>query len=173
MRDNQQDSILDLILTNEENMIDNIKYLPPLGKSDHVTIQFSLITYINRFRSRTEKLNFCKGDYEKKRTNLKDIKWEDKITEAMNLQESWESFTDLINNEVKNNIPMCKAFNKKHDTPWMTRASLKAIKKKHTRSELKETPDWAYFYASIWICTPTIYCRGFLTTGLLRRFIFC
>ena len=34
--------------------------------------------------------------------------------------------------QVKNNIPVCKAFNKKHDTPWMTRASLKAIKKKHT-----------------------------------------
>ena len=51
----------------------------------------------------------------------------------MNLQESWESFTDLINHEVKNNIPVCKAFNKKHDTPWMTRASLKAIKKKYTR----------------------------------------
>ena len=57
MRDKQQDSILDLILTNEENMIDNMKYLPPLGKSDHVTIQFSLITYIKRFRSRTENKN--------------------------------------------------------------------------------------------------------------------
>ena len=55
MRHNQQDSILDLILTNEENMIDNMKFLPPLGKSDHVTIQFSLITYINRFRSRAKK----------------------------------------------------------------------------------------------------------------------
>ena len=73
MRDNQQDSILDLILTNTENMIDNVKNLPPLGKSDHVIIQFSLMTYINRFRSRTEKLNFFKGDYEKISTNLKDI----------------------------------------------------------------------------------------------------
>ena len=111
MRDNQQDSILDLILTNEEKMIDNMKYLPSLGKSDHVTVQFSLITFINRFRSRTEK--FFKGDYEKIRTNLKDVKWEDKITEATNLQESWECFTDLINHELKKHIPVCKAFNKK------------------------------------------------------------
>ena len=49
MRDNQQELTLDLILTNEENMIDRIKYLPPLGKSDHVIIQFSLISYISRF----------------------------------------------------------------------------------------------------------------------------
>ena len=38
MRENQQDSILDLILTNKESMIDNVKYLPPLRKSDHVQL---------------------------------------------------------------------------------------------------------------------------------------
>ena len=63
MRDNQQESMLDLILTNEENMIGHIEYLPPLGKRDHVIIQFSLISYISRFR--TEKLSIFKGDYEK------------------------------------------------------------------------------------------------------------
>ena len=106
MRDNQQESTLDLILTNEENMIDRIKYLFPLGKSDHVIIQFSLISYISRFRLQTEKLNFFMGDYEKIRSNLKDIEWEERITKAMNLQESWECFTDLINHEVKRNIPV-------------------------------------------------------------------
>ena len=52
----------------------------------------------------------------------------------MNLQESWESFTDLVNHEVKRNIPVRKAFNKKHKTPWMTRASLRSIKKNYTLS---------------------------------------
>ena len=47
----------------------------------------------------------------------------------MNLQESWECFTDLINHEVNRIMPVRKAFNKKHDTPWMTRASLRSIKK--------------------------------------------
>ena len=75
-RENQQDSLLDLILTNEENMIDNIRYLPPLGKSDHLVIQFSLITYINRFRTQTEKFNFFKGNYDQLRTNLRNIAWD-------------------------------------------------------------------------------------------------
>ena len=132
-KENQQDSLLDLILTNEENMIDNIRYLPPLGKSDHLVIQFSLITYINRFRTQTEKLNFFKGNYDQLRTNLRNIAWDEAITEAMNLKESWESFTDIINHEVRENIPVCKAFKRKHDTPWITRTSLKAIKKKHTK----------------------------------------
>ena len=131
IRENQQGSLLDLILTNEENMVDNIRYLPPLGKSDHLVIQFSLITYINRFRTQTEKIN--KGNYDQLRSNLKKIVWEEAITEAMNLKESWESFTDIINNELRENTPVCKAFKRKHDTPWITRTSLKAIKKKHTK----------------------------------------
>ena len=93
-------------------MIDRIKHLPPLWKSDHLIIQFSLISYLSRFRSQTEKLNFFKGDYEKIRSNLKDIEWEERITKAVNLQESWECFTDLINHEVKRNIPVRKVFNK-------------------------------------------------------------
>ena len=53
-------------------MVDNIRYLPPLGKSDHLVIQFSLITYINRFRTQTEKLNFFKANYDQLRPNLKE-----------------------------------------------------------------------------------------------------
>ena len=90
-------------------MIDRIKYLPPLGKSDHVIIQISLISYISRFGLQTEKLNFFKGDYENIRSILKDIKWEERITKAMNLQESWKCFTDIINHEVKRNIRVLKA----------------------------------------------------------------
>ena len=47
MRDNQQESTLVLTQNNEENVIDHIKYLAPLGKSDHFIIQFSLISYIS------------------------------------------------------------------------------------------------------------------------------
>ena len=36
-------SILDLVLTNEENMIDEVEYLPGLGKSDHTILLFNFI----------------------------------------------------------------------------------------------------------------------------------
>ena len=69
------------------------------------------------------------------RSNLRDTKWEEKITEAMNLQESWESFTNLINHKVKKNILVHKAFNTKDDTQWITNASPRAIKKKTHKME--------------------------------------
>ena len=36
MRENQRDSLLDLVFSNEENMIENIKHLPSLGKSSTI-----------------------------------------------------------------------------------------------------------------------------------------
>ena len=45
-REGQKPSVLDLILTNEEPMIDDeIKEIPPIGKSDHVGLCFGW-TYI-------------------------------------------------------------------------------------------------------------------------------
>ncbi|CAH8429229.1 unnamed protein product [Dicrocoelium dendriticum] len=38
-------SILDLVLTNEELMVDGLKVCSPLGRSDHVTLQFDYICY--------------------------------------------------------------------------------------------------------------------------------
>ena len=44
-------SILDLVLTNEENMIDKTEYLPGLGKSDHVILMFNFMLYIKTIES--------------------------------------------------------------------------------------------------------------------------
>ena len=40
MRHGQEPSVLDLVLTNEEGMIENIDYGNPLGKSDHLVLTF-------------------------------------------------------------------------------------------------------------------------------------
>ena len=41
----QEPSIVDLVFTNEENMIDNISYLPGLGKTDHLVLCFDFHCY--------------------------------------------------------------------------------------------------------------------------------
>ena len=38
IRHNNQASMLDLVFTNEEDMVTEMKEIPPLGKSDHVGI---------------------------------------------------------------------------------------------------------------------------------------
>ena len=45
IRDNNEPSVLDLIITNEENMIGNIEYKPGLGESDHLGLLFVFNSY--------------------------------------------------------------------------------------------------------------------------------
>ena len=40
--------LLDLILTNEEGMVNNIEYKAGLGQSDHILIKFDFICYTHR-----------------------------------------------------------------------------------------------------------------------------
>ncbi|KAF8568225.1 hypothetical protein P879_08155 [Paragonimus westermani] len=47
-RSNDTPSILDLLLTNEELMIEDVHYLPPLGASDHVCLQLEFVCYASR-----------------------------------------------------------------------------------------------------------------------------
>ena len=49
-RYNQNPSILDLILTNEESMIFSLSHLSPLGKGDHSILTFNFHCYIQRRR---------------------------------------------------------------------------------------------------------------------------
>ena len=101
-------------------MIESIKYLPPLGKSDHLIKHFNLITYANRFQNPV-------GLFQAIRRDLNRVKWEEKFQATTNVQESWKCFTDIINDDVKKNVPVRKAF--KYDTPWMNRYSRKTIRK--------------------------------------------
>ena len=54
---------LDLVLSNEEHMVEKINYLPSLGSSDHVLLDFYFNCFINVSKSAFKKLNFFKGDY--------------------------------------------------------------------------------------------------------------
>ena len=44
-REGQNESTLDLILTNEELMVNDIDYITPIGKSDHTTLFFNYNCY--------------------------------------------------------------------------------------------------------------------------------
>ena len=59
-------SILDLILTNEENMVNNLQYKPGVGKSDHLVLEFTFNCFIRSSESLPKKLNVFKGNYKKK-----------------------------------------------------------------------------------------------------------
>ena len=94
-RDHNAPSVLDLILSYEENMISEMKVLPSLGKSDHLVILFDFNCFIQPEPDITfKKLNFSKGDYKSITSELSSIDWSSKIND-LNLNLSWSFLVDV------------------------------------------------------------------------------
>ena len=55
--------MLDLVLSGEEGMVCDLDYLPPLGESDHVCIQFKVKCTQSNALPETKKRNVFKTDY--------------------------------------------------------------------------------------------------------------
>ena len=83
--------LLDLILTNEENMVSYIVHESPLGSSDHEVITFTYQCYFKLQAVRNSKINFAKGDYEKLTEKL-DVNWHEKFSATDTTEEMLETF---------------------------------------------------------------------------------
>ena len=62
---------IDLILTNEEDMICDMIHESPLGRSDHCVLKFYFRLYYQKSEINVEKWNFNKVDYQQIATALK------------------------------------------------------------------------------------------------------
>ena len=133
-REGNESSVLDLILTNEEEIVTNIKYLPGLGKSDHLVIDFSLICYtVQEKKCSIEKRNFFKGAYDRIRDQLSRIDWHQELND-MNLPQSWSQFAEININLIQNHIPVSKpSRDGSKYSPFIKKICLDAIKEKRKR----------------------------------------
>ena len=66
IRENNEPSILDLVFTNEEEIISDIQYKSSLEKSDHLIISLKFNNYLdlNIEDNKYLKQNYFKGDYQ-------------------------------------------------------------------------------------------------------------
>ena len=75
-RHGQRPSLLDLVLTNERPMIDDLNLLAPLGKSDHIVLSWDLLCYwTSTSLPRTPRLALHRGDYKGMTRYLADMDW--------------------------------------------------------------------------------------------------
>ena len=122
--------VFNLVLSNEEEMVTDISYLPGLGKSDHVVTAFSLACYtIQETKTcSAKKLNFFRNNYNNLRSQLSQINWKQEL-DGLCLLQSWTWFAEQNIKLIKNNIPVNKPnLEGKKRTPFLTRPCLEAIK---------------------------------------------
>ena len=151
-REGTDPSTLDLILTNDENLIDKLQFLSPLGKSDHSMLTFEVrIQNTSNFKPRTV-YNYDKGNYMNMLRDLS-IDWETEFEQCgPDTSNQWDLLKSRIKTSQNNHIPTYHTsenhYLKKGKIP-LNENIRKEIRKKHrcwqrayeTKSELKNK-EW-------------------------------
>lgn len=126
-RQNQRSSVLDLVFTNEEGMLDNLDILPGIGASDHCLLSFKLMCYTPYVESGPPRPNFFKCDYSAVREDLANHIWSVNINE--NVDEMWNLFSDKMNQLIKDYVPL-KNTKYSFRKQWMTTETAAVIDRK-------------------------------------------
>ena len=128
-RDGNQPSLLDLIFTNEEGLVSNIEYLPPIGASDHLCLRAELNVYPDEIEEEP-RLNYHKGNYEKISEELDNFMWHE-MMENKSAEEAFECFEDILSKLMKEHIPKSKNSKKNGNKKlWMNRDSRRQRRRK-------------------------------------------
>ena len=81
-------NILDLVLSSEENMIENLEVGEPFGTSDHQIIRWKLVVCKGLTNKNKKVFNYFKTDYSAVRREVQDRNWQNLIGET-NVEENW------------------------------------------------------------------------------------
>ena len=129
-RGNDEPSLLDLILSDEEMQVSDISHLPPLGKSDHCLVNFKYHCYLDYTKPK-ERYQFLKGDYTEMRTYLTKANWVEEyasLGDKSSVEDLWLSLkgklTELRNKFVPKQEPGGPSWKTKGNYP---------IKKTHSK----------------------------------------
>ena len=134
-RINENGNILELVFTNKEGLVEDCTIGPPLGKSDHATINFSLKLKCNTPRMHQNRFQYDKGDYNSLRREIASIEWKSKF-EGKNANEQWTTFQSEIVELCNKFIPKYKSTSKGRTLQmWMDSETLTKIRKKHQSYE--------------------------------------
>ena len=108
IRQGDSPSLLDLVLTNEENM--NLMYLPPLGNSDHICIQFDLLRYLEPKKTDNLKYNTRAADIDLMKQTLGDVV---SLLDPLDMNNAWLHFKSNFQDALDNCVPTYKPKEKK------------------------------------------------------------
>ena len=128
-RQGQSHQTLDLILSDEENTVENLEYFDSLGLSDHIVITCDLSRDVWETRKQQRpKLDYKRADFTSMRTGLKNAQLVGEIDD-LDIEKAWELFQSKMNILIEAHVPEKKPPRKKRNM-YMTNAALKLRKKK-------------------------------------------
>ncbi|GAB0178017.1 hypothetical protein GRJ2_000267000 [Grus japonensis] len=120
----------DLILTDKEGLVGDVKLKGSLGCSDHKMVEFKMLRATRRACSKLTTLDFRRADFCLFRDLLGRIPW-DKALEGRGAQDSWLIFKGHLLQPQEGCIPKQKKSSKNTKRPpWMNKELLGKVKHK-------------------------------------------
>ena len=129
LREGQKSSTLDLIITNEDNVIENLIAADPLGKSDHVVMEYEYLYSVDISESRNSRYLYESGDYHNFNEELLDIDWDGLLT-GMSVEDMWATFHARYIALLKRYVPITVYSESCNVPQWMNSSVSRLIKRK-------------------------------------------
>jgi len=123
-------SVLDLVISREPDLVSGLEVIENLGKSDHNMVTFTAHLSHDDPSSSRQFRDYCKGDYQSIRDHLHTIDWD--VFMSGDTLHSWKKFKDLMLELEQRHIPLKKPRKRKQKVKpiWMTNKALKCIERK-------------------------------------------
>jgi hypothetical protein len=106
-RGNEKPSLLDLIITNKEEVVRRITFQSGIGKSDHCLTKVELSREAHQAAITRDFRNFHKGNYNRLRGIL-DRDWARELNELDTVEDKWNHLLHKYNEAVERCIPLVK-----------------------------------------------------------------
>jgi len=120
-------NILDIVLTNSQNVVRSIEERGRLGRSDHTMMEIELEVTVKRKAGQEQMRNWKKANWEEIKRGLREQEWpteEDQCT----TEHSWQQLRTVIDKLVEQHVLLSRM--RPFDTPWMTSELLLEIRRK-------------------------------------------
>ena len=101
------ENVLDIVLSSQKELVDNVKIFEPLGNSDHNQIHFDINVKSESKKIKTYKRNFHKGNYKDMRKYLAKLDWNNMLMNKTAI-ECWNILKYEIESIIDKFVPFQK-----------------------------------------------------------------
>lgn len=107
----RNENILDLILTNNSDIVTNLTTLPRIATSDHNVIWFqTIVENLTHSQSnncaQTTYIDWPRGNYSAISAELLNINWDNIFQFCRNVNEIWDTFSSIVNECINKHVPV-------------------------------------------------------------------
>ena len=134
-------NILDLVVSSEEDLVDDLRIGSTIGGSDHASIEFMLNLTWHEKEENNIGLDYRKADYVSIVREMVGVDWNERFR-GKEVNEMWLEFRSIVDELKEKHVPRFTG-NRRRKQKWMDYGACKAVKKKYKAwKRFTDTPGY-------------------------------